>query len=55
MDALEAFASLAPDPSARDWRGVSFVAFCRELGVTLEPGQMALALVAFDGYDPMVP
>jgi hypothetical protein len=53
VDPLLALASLAPDPKARDWRGVSFTAFCRELKVTLEPGQQALAMVAYDGCEPM--
>ncbi len=58
MDDLEACAMLAPDPKARDWSGVSFVAFCGELKggdgkpVKLEPGQLALAMVAFDGAEP---
>ena len=30
----------------------SFTAFCRKLGVVLEPGQEALARVAFDGVEP---
>lgn len=53
MDPLEALAQLAPPRGSRDWRGVTFVALCRELRVTLEPGQETIALVAFDGVDPI--
>lgn len=52
MDDLEALALLAPSVGARDWSGCSFDRFCTELGVKLEPGQRALCLVAFDGYEP---
>jgi hypothetical protein len=52
LEALDAFAELSPDPAARDWRGVSFTRFCRELGLTLDPGQLALTLVAYDGLEP---
>lgn len=31
---------------------VSYVRFCRELGITLEPGQLVTCKVAFDGVDP---
>lgn len=36
----------------RDWRGVSFVEFTRELRVKQTPGQLALSLVVFDGLQP---
>lgn len=52
MDPLFAFAKLAPAVEARDWRGVSFTDFVRQLGVELTPGQEVLALVAYDGLDP---
>lgn len=52
MDVLAAFAELSPSPEARDWRGSSFTRFCRELGVELSPGQLALTLVAYDGLEP---
>lgn len=43
---------LALAPPLRDWRGVSFVEFVREQEVKCTPGQLALALVAFDGFEP---
>lgn len=53
MDPLEAFAELAPKTRrARNWTGVPFTAFCRELGVVLALGQLAFALVAYDGLEP---
>jgi hypothetical protein len=52
LDALEAFAALAPSKPARSWVGVKYTSFVAELGVTLLPGQLALALVAFDGLEP---
>lgn len=58
MDALEAFASLAPARGSRDFRGVKFTDFCRELkgsdgkAFQFEPGQLALCMVAFDGIEP---
>lgn len=36
----------------RDWRGVSFTEYARRVGLKLEPGQLAIALVAFDGIEP---
>jgi hypothetical protein len=52
VEALDAFAELSPDPSARDWRGTSFTRFCELIGVKLDPGQRALTLVAYDGLEP---
>jgi hypothetical protein len=54
VDDLAAFAAYAraTTPTAKDWAGIKFTDFCAELRVKLEPGQLALCLVAFDGLEP---
>jgi hypothetical protein len=34
------------------WDGVKYTEFCKRCGITLQPGQLAFALVAYDGLEP---
>lgn len=52
MDPLQALYELAPKQTITPWAELKFTEFCAKLGVTLEPGQLALARVAYDGTDP---
>lgn len=52
MDALDDLNDLAPKPGARAWTGMRFTVFATLLGVCLTPGQLAFALVAYDGFEP---
>lgn len=52
MDALHALSLLAPKRGMRDWRAASFTQYAKRVGLKLEPGQLVIALVAFDGLEP---
>lgn len=44
--------ALETSSAVSSWSGLTFTQFCRRLGVKLEPGQLAFALVAYDGKNP---
>ena len=52
MDPLEALYRLSPAPGSRDFRGMRFTEFVAAIGYKLTPGQLALALVVYDGLEP---